>query len=110
MLENVHSVVVLLTDRYSHRLLVLELGGGDASDVLVTQGGAMIVDPGVAVTGLHCIESGEDLTLDEEYAVFHTGKPTEFVETFVPVLRAAIAQLGWPKVRDSLNDFLRSRS
>jgi hypothetical protein len=108
MLESAHAVVVLLTPRFHKRLLVLGLEGGDSSDVVVTPDGAMIVDPGVRVTGLHCIESGMDLTLDEDYAVFHTGKPAEFVERFVPVLRAAIEKLGWARVRDSLNEFLKS--
>ena len=108
MLEAAHSVVVLLTSRYSHRLVLMNLVGGDSEDVLMTPEGAMIVQPGVAVAGLHCIETGENLILDRDYALFHTGKPAEFVEQFVPVLRMAIEQVGWIQVRDSLKSYLNS--
>lgn len=109
MLNEAASVVVLLTERYHNRLLVVALKGGDSNDVMMTDGGAMVVEPGVAVTGLHCIETGEDLRLDEEYAVFHTGQPQDFVTRFVPVLRTAVAQLGWPQVRTSLRAYLAKR-
>lgn len=106
MLETVHSVVVLLTTRYTHRLLVMSLAGGHADDVVVSPAGSMVVSPGVAVRALHCIETGEDLTLDEDYAVFHTGDPQGFTERFVPALRAAVAQIGWPTVKASLQKYL----
>ena len=110
MLDAVPSVVVLLTAGYHNRLLAVGLHGGDSGDVVMSAEGAMVVEPGVTVTGLHCIETGQDLVLDEEYAVFHTGKPDEFVSQFVPALRHAVSQLGWPKVRDSLRDFLAGRN
>lgn len=110
MLNTVPSVVVLLTPRHHNRLLVVALQGGKASDVMMTDGGALVVDAGVTVTGLHCIETGEDLKLDEDYAVFHTGKAEEFVEQFVPALRQAVSQLGWPRVRESLKAYLAGRS
>jgi hypothetical protein len=109
MLEEAHAVVVLLTGRYSNRLLVMGLAGGDAEDAVVSPQGAMLVKPGVGVTGLHCIETGEDLKLDEDYAVFHTGNPSDFVERFVPALRTAITELGWPSVRSALTDYLASQ-
>lgn len=106
MLEGAHTVVVLLTTRYHNKLLVLGLAGGTSDDVVVAEGGAMVVRPGVAVTNVHCIESGENLTLDEDYALFHTGDPDAFVARFVPVLRTAIQSVGWPTVRDSLKEHL----
>lgn len=106
MLETVPSVVVLLNTRFHSRLLVLGLAGGHSEDAVITDGGAIVVEPGVAVTSLHCIETGEDLELDEDYAVFHTGEPEGFVERFVPVLHVAVAQLGWPHVRAALQDYL----
>lgn len=109
MLEAVPSVVVLLTPRFHNRLLVMGLAGGTASDVVVAEDGAMVVEPGVTVTGLHCIETGTDLELDLDYAVFHTGKPDDFVERFVPALRTAVAKMGWPKVKESLKDYLSGR-
>jgi hypothetical protein len=109
MLETVPSVVVLLTTRFHNRLLAMSLAGGASDDVVVTPDGAMVVEPGVSVLGLHCIETGEDLVLDRDFAVFHTGKPTQFVDEFVPALRTAVAQLGWPRVRDSLKDYLAGR-
>ena len=74
MLEQAHSVVVLLTSDYSHHLLVMGLAGGDMDDDVLSAQGATVVRPGVAVTSLHCIETGDDLEVDENYAVFHTGK------------------------------------
>ena len=106
MLERAHSVVVLLTSKYSYHLLVMGLTGGDMDDVVLSAQGAMVVRPGVAVTSLHCIETGDDLEVDEDYAVFHTGKPATFVAQFVPALRTAVAMVGWPKVKDSLQDYL----
>ena len=108
MLETAHSVVVLLTPRFHNRLVVVSLVHGDFADVLMTAQGSMVVRPGVGVVGLHCIETGEDLRLDRDYAVFHTGKPQDFVDRFVPALRIAIAEVGWPRVRDSLRDYLAS--
>lgn len=110
MLNSVPSVVVLLTTHYHNRLLVVGLKGGHAEDVVMADGGVLIVEAGAAVTGLHCVETGENLTLDEDYAVFHTGKPEDFVQQFVPALRQAVSQLGWPKVRDSLKAYLAGRS
>ena len=110
MLEAAHSVVVLLTAKYHNRMLVLGLAGGGSDDVMISTGGAMVVKPGVAVTNVHCIETGDDLKLDEDYAVFHTGEPDGFVERFVPVLRTAVQQLGWPTVRDSLKEYLNSQA
>jgi hypothetical protein len=86
----------------------VNLAGGDSEDVLMTSEGAMIVQPGVTVIGLQCIETGQDLVLDDDYALFHTGKPGDFVEQFVPVLRMAIEQVGWTRVRDSLKSYLNS--
>ena len=108
MLETAHSVVVLLTHRYDNRPIVVSLAGGEAEHVLMTAQGAMVVQPGVAVVGLHCIETGSDLVLDRDYALFHTGEPRDFVDRFVPALHAAIAEVGWPRVRDSLRDYLAS--
>jgi len=110
MLEQAHAVVVLLTARYSNRLLVMGLTGGDSEDAVVSPEGAMVVKPGIHVTGLHCIETGENLSLDRDYAVFHTGKPRDFVAVFVPALRDAIERLGWPSVRTSLTDYLSSQA
>jgi hypothetical protein len=109
MLEQAHSVIVLLTPRFSNMLLVLGLAGGDIEDAVLSSEGAMVIKPGVAVTKVHCIETGEDLTLDSDYAVFHTGKPATFVAEFVPALRTAIGMLGWPSVREKLEDFLASK-
>ena len=53
MLEKAHSVVVLLTPRHDNRLIVVSLAGGDAEDVLMTARGALVVQPGVGVVGLH---------------------------------------------------------
>lgn len=108
MLEAAHTVVVLLTTKYHNRLLVLGLAGGDSEDVLVSSEGTMVVKPGVSVTGIHCIEANQDLALDTDYALFHTGEPDAFVERFVPVLRQAIQQIGWATVRDSLKEYLAS--
>jgi len=109
MLDAAYSVVVLLTPKYHNMALVVGLAGGDAHDVDVSTGGAILVRPGVSVTDVHCIETGEDLVLDRDYALFHTGEPDDFVVRFVPVLRTAIRELGWPVVRDSLKDHLASR-
>ena len=106
MLDKAHSVVVLLTREYSRRLLVMGLAGGDIEDAVLTAEGAMVVRPGVSVTNLHCIETGEDLTLDRDYAVFHTGKPARFVAQFVPALRTAVEMVGWAKVKSSLEEYL----
>ena len=106
MLEQAHSIVVLLTSDFSHRVLVVALAGGDIEDAVLSAEGAIVVRPGVSATNVHCIETGEDLTLDEDYAVFHTGKPTAFVAQFVPALRTAVQVVGWPKVKESLQDYL----
>ncbi len=106
MLEKAHSVVVLLTSKYSHHLLVMGLAGGDMEDAVLSAQGAIVVRPGVAVTNVHCIETGEDLAIDSDYAVFHTGKPATFVAQFVPALRTAVSMVGWEKVKESLQDYL----
>lgn len=106
MLEAAHTVVVLLKAKYHDRLLVLGLGGGDSEDMVLSSDGVMVVRPGVSVTGVHCIELGDDLKLDEDYALFHTGDPDAFVTRFIPVLRSAVQTLGWIKVRDSLKEYL----
>lgn len=104
MPESVQSVVVLLTTEYSNRLILVGFAGGDVVDGAVTDEGAMVVGSGVEVTNVHCIETGDDLVLDEDYALFHTATPTDFVERFVPVLRMAIQRVGWPQVRASLRE------
>ena len=48
MLEQAHSVVVLLTSDYSHHLLVMGLAGGDMDDDVLSAQGATVVRPGVA--------------------------------------------------------------
>ena len=106
MLEAAHTVVVLLTRKYDNHLLVLGLGGSDSDDVVRSSNGIMVVKPGANVTGVHCIELGEDLKLDEDYALFHTGDPDAFVARFIPLLRPAIERLGWIQVRDSLKEYL----
>lgn len=106
MLEQAHSVGALLTSDYSHHLLVMELAGGDMDDDVLSAQGAIVVRPGVAVTSLRCIETGDDLEVDEDYAVFHTGKPATFVAQFVPALRTAVSMVGWAKVKESLQDYL----
>ncbi len=109
MLEHAHSIVVLLTARYSNKLLVLGLSGGDVEDAVLSAEGALVVRPGVAVTGAHCIETGEDLVLDEDYVVFHTDRPATFVAEFVPALRTAVEMVGWPKVRATLRQYLEEK-
>lgn len=108
MLEFSHSVVVLLTRRYSRKLLVIGLAGGDVTEAVLSAEGAMVIRPGVSVTQLHCIETGEDLTLDHDYVVFSTARPANFVAQFVPALRTAVEIVGWHKVKDSLQDYLAS--
>lgn len=110
MLETVHSVVVLLTAEYSNRLLVVAFRGGASDPAVVERGGAIVVPPGAAVTGLHCVETGADLELDSDYAVFHTDKPEEFVDRFVPQLRLALERVGWGPVKRSLERFLAGRA
>jgi hypothetical protein len=46
MLEQAHSIVVLLTSEFSHHLLVMALAGGDVEDAVLSAEGAIVVRPG----------------------------------------------------------------
>jgi len=108
MINTNPSVVVLLTTKYHNRLLVAGLDGPEPQEVLVTCDGAFVVASCADITRVHCIETNEDLLLDGEYAIFRTAEPDEFVARFVPMLREAVARLGWPHVQESLRDLLGS--